>query len=158
VNFIHRRGILSLLNPEIDKGKYCICCNLHYMRSSGQRCKNCPFIFNSSHGNDATKISPGSKFKLFGVPNATNFGKYHLFYFLYYPELNFTLPSIPPFDLFGNPTTDKTKWAIHHINGQNWDDTIWNLLLVLNTEHPYFESLTKQEKTSFFLANQKFLF
>ena len=152
------KGVLSILNPEKEKGKYCVCCNLHYMRSSKLRCKECPFVFNSTHGNDASKISPGSKFKQYGIPDATKFGKYHLYYFLYYPELNFEYPSIPQVDMFGNETTRNIIWIIHHINGFNWDDTIWNLLLVLNTEHNYFEQMTKHEKFIYNNLSEKFLF
>ena len=153
---INREEVVKLLNPEKEKGKYCVCCNLHYMRSSKQRCKDCPFIFNSSHGNDATKISPGSKFSKLGIPGAEKYGKYHLFYFLYYPELNFTLPPIPEKDLFDNLTTNTTQWIVHHINGFNWDDTIWNLMLVLNTEHNYFEQITRQEKLQYATLSEKF--
>jgi len=68
--------------------------------------------------------------------------KTYLFYFLYHPELNFTLPSLPLEDYLGNKMNESSmwRWELHHEDGNHWNDEKWNLLLVLNSEHIHLHS------------------
>lgn len=152
---INTRGIINLLNPEKEKGKYCSNCNLHYMRSTKQRCEKCPFVFNSSYINGASRVAPGSRFREFNIPNVEKLGKHHIFYFLYHSELKFEFPPIPEINMFGVESTETTTWIIHHINGRSWDDSVWNLLLALNNEHNFFENLTVKENKFFRQLNEQ---
>ncbi len=128
-------GCKSLLNPE--KNKYCVICNVHERRSRKTKCKNCACIFNSAPKAGAgSRIGMSANFKKYGIEEPSKLGKYQFFYFMYYPELNFELPSLPSIDLEGNDIRNKTfKWIIHHENGIHYDDRVWNLILMINTEH-----------------------
>ena len=121
-------GIKSLLK------KQCVICDVSEKRMHGIRCKKCPFVFNTQDTNSKrARVGTGAKFYKYGVPKDT--GKHQFYYFLYYPELNFEYPPVPEIDLYDNVNPGTWRWIIHHLNGNHFDDRIWNLLLVLNTEH-----------------------
>jgi len=148
---IDRRGILSLIKKE------CVDCNLKVRMMKKIRCEGCPFISASSDRKTrknyfTTGIACGKKFKQYGIDPSGRLGKSYLFYFLYYPKLNFELPKIPPLDRFGKATDENSQWTIHHKNGENWNDHIWNIMLCLRSEHQYFE---KQYNREMKLLNEK---
>jgi hypothetical protein len=132
------RGIKSLLKGE------CVDCNLHIRRIENNICSNCNFGFNTQYATKRGRVCPSSIFRKYGVLNPDYMGKHKLYYLLHYPELNFELPHLPDEDLFGNTSSDKKfVWHIHHLNREYWNDSIWNLLLCLNTEHNQFDALWK---------------
>jgi hypothetical protein len=133
---VYVKGIKSLLKDE------CVDCNLHIRREENNICSDCNFRFNSTRATGRRGVCPGSIFKKYGLKNPGSMGKHTLYYFLYYPELNFEFPPLPDEDLFGKTSSEKTfVWHIHHMNIEYWNDHIWNLLLCLNTEHRIFESV-----------------
>lgn len=164
-------GCKSLLDPEIKKGKRCVICNMHELRSRdikgntfpiprNNRCKECPFIFNSApKKGEGCRIGCGARFLKYGIINPRNVGKCQFFYFMYYKQLQFKLPDTPFRDYLGNYNDEKIPpgvfidsdntrqfmWIIHHWNGLWWDDRVWNLMLVLNTEHGYIHGLLNRE-------------
>jgi hypothetical protein len=43
-------------------------------------------------------------------------------------------------DIYGDPVKkDEINWVLHHIDKNNWNDHMFNLMLCLNKEHKYFE-------------------
>ena len=143
---VDREGILkNLINTK------CIACdphNLRYLglREKGGNCKllkrKCAFTFYSKDKVNKSPVSissfgGGGAFKPYGIENPYALGKDKIFYFLYYPELKFETPPIPTMDRFGKLLIDvkKLEWQLHHLDGNHWNDNIWNLFLVLNTEH-----------------------
>lgn len=138
-------GVIGLLKKD------CIMCNLTLRKAAFCICKDCPFIFSSRTNKEnnpnttRTRTGCGKPFRKYGINWAM--GKERLFYFLYHPELDFEWPPLPEYDTLGNHHTEKKfMWAIHHINGLYWDDSPWNLLLCLNTEHGYFEGESRREE------------
>jgi len=137
---IDRQGIISFLKPD------CIDCNMHLRKLEKTRCSDCKLIFNSTYWNNnktyrRTRVGCSREFSKYGIDNPPELGKCQLFYFLYHPELNFKLPPVPMVDLNKNTWLDKKFiWHLHHINGEYWNDNIWNLLLCLSTEHKSIEN------------------
>jgi len=131
-------GIYSLITEE------CVNCNLHTRRLEDNICFDCHFGFNTRYNSKRSRVCPSSDFKKYGLLKPGTMGKHKLYYFLHYPQLNFELPDLPDVDLFGNTSSKKTFiWHIHHLNREYWNDSPWNLLLCLNTEHNKFGSLWK---------------
>jgi len=128
-NLLDINGILSLIKED------CIDCNLKVRMLKKIRCHGCPFVSCSGERKTrknyfTTGIACGAKFRQYGIDPNGRLGKSYLFYFLYHPELQWSLPSI---------STTK-QWVIHHENSNNWNDHIWNLILCLSTEHSSFEA------------------
>jgi len=155
---IDRKGCESLLNPEKSKGKLCVTCNRHERRSRKTICKKCPFSFNSaSTAGAGSRVGCGAIFSKYGIIDPGNVGKCWFFYFMYYPDLQFKFPDLPFRDYLGNYNKFKIpfnilderikqfRWIMHHWNGLDWDDRVWNLMLVLNTEHGYIHGLLNRE-------------
>lgn len=168
------KGCISCLNPEVDQGKFCVVCNRHERRSRNTICKKCPFCFNSaSKKGIGSRVGCGKVFEKYGLVDPGNIGKYQFFYFLYYPELNFNFPEPLTKDYLGNYNKDKLlgkkkafidpskikkfKWVVHHINCIDWDDRVWNLILVLNTEHGSIHGEDNRTYNSWKLIQEKTL-
>ncbi len=117
------KAIEGLLKDE------CIYCSIE-KKKSNIRCTDCNFKIG------ADGLEGGRKFKPFGL---YTYPKSHIFYFLYYPELNFKFPCIPTIDYIGNTKDSHMRWhwVIHHEDGNHNNDNIWNLILLINTEHHY---------------------
>jgi len=114
----------------------CINCNIYDKKEKNERCTSCFFKIGSD-GAETSKILYNTLYKIpIGIP------KPKLFYFLYYPELNFSFPTLPNVDLFGNEKYNRKKWnwVIHHEDGNHYNDNIWNLILLLNIEHHIIHS------------------
>ena len=141
---VDREGILSELKPE------CAMCDVHKRIGQNTRCRPCLFIKHSApRSGKPCRIAVGARLTKYGLPK--ELGKYQFFYLLYHPELNWEFPQLPVTDMYGNynkmaitaqfqifidpDRLKEFKWIVHHVNGFNWDDRIFNLLLVLNTEH-----------------------
>ena len=139
-----RDGVKSLIRWE--KSASCINCNVKLRKITGRRCKICHFSPASNERKTnpnyfTTGIKPKDVFKPYGIPTDL-WGKPQLFYHLFYPELNGEYPYPETIvDIDGKIVQkEKIKWSIHHINKENWNDHIWNLLLCLRHEHHYFEA------------------
>ena len=118
---INYKELYNLIKPE------CVTC-------SKQVCKNCNFV--KGHN-----LQTGKLFKKIGVPLGLE--KCKLFYFIYYPELNWKFPILPEYDFLNNNKHSKQfNWVIHHEDGNHHNDNKWNLILCLNTEHRHFHNLT----------------
>lgn len=133
-------GLWSLVRLE------CMTCEMIKMRDDGKRCIGCPFVFNSTYNNESHDISKrrvrvgcGVNFRDFGIKQWTHLGKHQLYFFLQHPELEFRLPGIPLFDMFGAPKQSTWAWHIHHLNHKYYDDRKENLFLCLNTEHNFID-------------------
>jgi len=131
---LNRNGILSLIKNE------CVDCNLKVRIMKKIQCSDCPFVSCSGERKTrknyfTTGIACGAKFYQYGIDPNGRLGKAYLFYFLYHPELNFSLSSLP------NP--GNKQWILHHDDGNNWNDHIWNLILCFRTEHSFFEKINK---------------
>ena len=114
--------------------KECINCNIREKRSKNIRCSDCFFML-QNEGSISGKIF--KEYGLYLLP------KKYVYYFLYNPDLNWTLPSLPEVDFIGNKRQDRIRWewVIHHEDGNPWNDSKENLILCLNTEHRYFHNL-----------------
>jgi hypothetical protein len=157
VDFYGARGLLKPCDGQ-NGCPGCYKCNVHLMYLEGRMCSDCPFSFNSRAENKRTRVYPGKKFKRYGWNFGQKYGKHTFFYFMYHPWMNCKFPEYPDEDLLGNRIAtldergrkisgDGTKrflWHIHHLNGNYWDDSPWNLLLCLNTEHGFFEADVKR--------------
>lgn len=163
VDFNGARGLL--MRPDARKDiPGCIQCNYHMMKLENRVCPNCPFKSNSKpsagkkYKSHRCRVYPGQGFRRYGWNFGQKYGKHTFFYFMYYPWMNCQFPEYPDEDLLGNKIaildsngvkisgddTKKFLWHIHHINGNYWDDSPWNLLLCLNTEHGLFEADVKK--------------
>lgn len=140
---LNTAGFWSLLKLE------CVTCNMCERREQNTRCEDCPFIFNSVYNHKQkgnvpkrSRVGCGVKFKEFGLKKIKyqHVGKHQLYFFLFHPELRFRMPDFPATDMFGNPFSNTWTWHIHHLNGLFYDDRKENLLLCLNTEHPFIAS------------------
>lgn len=142
---IDREGVKSLLRWEGLNS--CVNCNVKTRIVNKTRCNPCHFSPSSSDRKTnpnyfTTGIAPKVIFKKYGVP-VESWGKAQLFYFMYYPELNneYSYPDSIT-DIYGNTILkENIKWILHHMDKQNWNDHVWNLLLCMNHEHPFFENL-----------------
>jgi hypothetical protein len=150
------RGLIKITDGR--KGiPGCWRCNVHVMSLEGRQCPDCPFKFNSRVEGKRSRVYPGKKFRKYGWAYGQKYGKHTFFYFLYHPWMNCQFPNYPQVDLLGNRKaildssgriisgrgTKRFQWHIHHLNGNYWDDSPWNLLLCLNTEHGFFEADVK---------------
>ena len=164
VDFIGAKGLLRL--PDGRKNvPGCPRCNVYMMYLEGRLCKGCPFklcsgaVSKHQKGKKRLRPYPGEKFKKYGWNFGQKYGKHTFFYFMYHPWMNCKFPPYPEEDLLGqgiailnergekisdDTTTKKFQWHIHHWNGNYWDDSPWNLLLCLNTEHGLFEAENKK--------------
>ena len=109
----------------------CMTCDFWEKFKSKIKCDDCPFT-KSSQG-----AVTGKKFKKYGIK--VGIPKQYLYYFLNHPELNWKLPNIPDEDYLGNSRLNYNRWnwEIHHEDGNHWNDSEWNQLLVLFTEHSH---------------------
>lgn len=116
--------IKILLKNECEK------CKVLYTN----RCNDCNFAI------EGGRPYTGSKFKYAGINK--RIGKHYLFYFLNNPHLNFKLPPLPDYDLYGNYRYNykRWEWHLHHEDGNELNDSEWNLILLLNTEHAIIHS------------------
>ena len=92
------------------------------------KCDDCPFLI---HGGEFMGGTPFT-----GTP-AHYMYKQHIMYFSYYPELNFTFPELPEYDFLGIHRSQRAcwRWELHHEDGNHYNDSVWNTVLVLHTEH-----------------------
>ena len=142
-------GIRKFLETMEDD---CRICDHAKRKLEGKLCNNCCMRSNSSYDEKRRRVYPGAIFKQFGLINLPAMGKHMFFYFLDHEELDFTYPVIPDKDLIENVNRDvypnaKNKkyflWHIHHENEEYWNDSKYNLMLCLNTEHPNFGAKNK---------------
>lgn len=138
----------------------CRVCNQAKRKEEGILCDRCCMRSNSTYvrktGEKRSRVCPSTKvFKHFGLINLAAMGKHMFFYFLDNPWLDFTYPELPDEDLFGQVSKEKAielgldpkeygrdfLWHIHHGNREYWNDSKWNLLLCLNTEHMAFDTM-----------------
>jgi len=104
-----------------------------------------------------SRVGLSYEFKKFGI-NVDNVGRHHMHLFMYYPNLNFSIPAVPSFDCLGKFNSDlvdkrmihdvrkrwrKLNWSLHHINVNPFDDRKENLCLTINTEHSVIHWLYK---------------
>jgi len=157
VDFYGARGLIRPCDGQRNIPG-CYRCNVHLMDLEGRLCRGCPFCFNSRIEGKRSRVYPGKEFKRFGWNFGQRYGKHHFFWFMYHPWANCQFPEYPDEDLLGNKIaivdsngrkisgdgTKKFLWHIHHLNGNYWDDSPWNLLLCLNTEHGFFEADIKK--------------
>lgn len=137
-------GVKSLIRWK--EPNVCANCNVKVRMLNGTRCKPCHF--GPSSGQRKTNpnyfthgFAPLTIFRKYGVPK--EWGKAQLFYFFYYKELNNEFPKPQSIlDLNGVTVSQaKIDWILHHMNGENWNDHIWNLILCLRHEHSFFEKM-----------------
>lgn len=147
---VDHEGIHKRLKRYSDDDYDCTVCHVQERAEKGTRCDDCPFRFNSIGPKGNSRIYPGAEFKKYGLKDTPHMGKHTLFYFLYHPWLNFTFPDPPEKDIFGRKVGDKLndkskkvitsfRVVIHHMNKKFYDDSKYNLLLCLHTEHPWWE-------------------
>jgi len=127
---IDREGILSLIKKD------CVDCNLKVRMMKGIRCKDCPFVSCSGERKSrknyfTTGIACGAKFRQFGIDPNGRLGKSYLFYFIYYPEKNWTVPD---------------DFELHHLNAENWNDHIHNLKGTTSSGHRQLEKEYKENQ------------
>jgi len=110
----------------------CVSCNVVNKKNNNERCNNCIFVI---YANDRPVINKNIRRK-YNLPLLT---KSYFYYLLYHPELNWKLPNLPMRDYLGNYSYDKKNWfwVIHHEDLNHFNDSKWNLILMLNTEHSY---------------------
>lgn len=131
-NKLDIEGIKKLILPK------CMMCDVEKrIKVFGNQCDDCVFILHSKSG----KIGCGKEFRKYGIINPAELGRHQAIYFNNHPELKYSWPRIPDFDIFGQ-TNKKLLWHLHHLNGIHTDDRIINLLLCLNTEHSFLGKLT----------------
>ncbi len=151
----------------------CEICNVHERKENNTNCVPCYISRNSKAVGDEERIRQGKKslksrigisekFKRFGVNKISNHGKHHLYLYINYPKLNFSLPPVPDFDCldsFNYETVSiyllhnvkkrkKLRWNLHHINSVPYDDRKINLCLSLNTEHQKIHGLCNNDNYS----------
>ena len=120
----------------------CITCNLYVKIGQGKKCKDCLFIKNSAPAKGfPSRIGLSMKLKKFGLTKkqCQNWGKHHLFQYLYHPELKFNPPIKPSHDKYGNIVESYHYYNLHHKNGLFYDDREENQEWLLPTEHPHAE-------------------
>jgi len=144
---------------EINRGElikklswYCLICNYFEEKGKGTLCgqkppeivdgkivtyDECIFCSNSAPvaGAPSRVGLKQSVFLPLGLTKkqCANWGPHQLFMYLFYPELNWQTPAIPPSDNYGFPVDpEKARQTIHHINNIHYDnrkDNItWNLI------------------------------
>ena len=108
----------------------CIDCNIR----NRVRCVDCPFVF------DKPRVLLSQLFIDRGIKKIQ---KHELYFFLYNPHLMWSYPELPDYDFNNNyfKNYKRWNWVVHHEDGNHWNDNIWNLLLVLNTEHSYIHMI-----------------
>lgn len=154
---INFAGIIEILHQN-DFGIHggCMVCNFYHAYDTGTLCDPCFMKLTSKQDppNGRSRVGiTASVESWFNVPKPDNVGKSQIFFFTYYPELNFKYPHVPDIDVEGNVKEesivldeiyrelnkdDKLKnlyWILHHINGDHFDDRIENHGLILSTEH-----------------------
>jgi len=143
------------LNPDV-----CSRCNVEACIRHNIQCEKCPFILTSKTGkftNIALSDSQGNGFHKLGIEKPNHFGKTQLFFFLNYPQMNFSIESLPYLNDTLLETTESTsrEWHLHHINDVHFDDMKSNVVPVLHPEHSYLgtfntkinnKTITKEEK------------
>ena len=107
----------------------CVICDIRKAHKEKTRCKPCMFKIGSDGAETSSILKNHNNEIEIGIP------KPRFFYFLHHPELNWNFPPLPTHDLYGNETTGNEWWNIHHEDGNHCNDDIWNLVLLLNTEH-----------------------
>jgi len=136
-------GIRQALKPE------CVTCNLYVKIGQGKKCSSCLFIKNSApEKGKPSRIGLSMKLRKFGLTKkqCQNWGKYHLFQYLYHPELWFKPPVKPTHDKYGNVVESYHYYNLHHKNGVFCDDREENHEWLLPTEHPHSEQKHNAEK------------
>jgi len=140
-------GIKRELKPE------CVTCPFYVKIGQKKRCKECLFIKSSAtkKGKPSRVGLKYGKLKKFGLTKkqCQNWGKHHLFQYLYHPELNFQPPVKPSHDRYGTVVKEGHHFNLHHKNGDNTDDREENQEWLLPTEHPYAElenNIVKRDK------------
>jgi len=134
VSEINREGILEILKWE------CMVCNYYEELGKGTVCDDCPFCKNSApkRGEPSRVGLKKSVFLPLGLTNkqCENWGRHHLFMYLYYPELNWKPPPIPEYDSYGfRVNREKARQTIHHLNGNNNDNRKENITWKLVSDH-----------------------
>ncbi len=110
----------------------CVTCNVVSKKHDNTRCNDCCFAI---YADDYPVINSKIR-KKYELPLLT---KSHFYYLSYHPELSWKLPILPEKDYLENWKYKKKKWfwVIHHEDMNHFNDSEWNLLLLLNTEHSY---------------------
>lgn len=142
-NLVDKQNLNETEIKNLVPGK-CTLCSVPTMNKTNSKCEDCPFTISSDRG----RVGCSAIFKQFGIIEPSQYGKHHLFFFIFYhPEFDYKWPAIPEYDIFGQTQNDKQlRWEIHHINTIHSDDRKQNLLLCLNTEHGWVQNLSKKIK------------
>lgn len=129
---INLPGILSLIKDE------CVDCNLKVRMIKKIRCKDCPFVSSTTDRKTRKNYFPngiacGAKFRQFGIDPDGRLGKSYLFYFIYYPEFNWSVSD---------------DFELHHKNSEHWNDHKYNLEGATSSSHKRLEHeyTTEQKK------------
>jgi len=157
---VNREGIQDCLNKG-ENGFNCTDCDIHKAHEEGRVCSNCMIAKRSKREGDDSRIERGLEplksrigikkpFTEFGIPidKYTNYGKHHMYFYLYYPKFEFEWPPVPETDCVGNFVNTETvnQWCVHHINGIHHDDRKINQCLCLNKEHRHLHTLYEHGK------------
>jgi len=144
---IDRNGILSLLKRDKNGNVECIYCNFRIREVKNIKCPNCPFI--KCSGERKTKadyftggVACGAAFRPFGIPPEGRLGKSYLFYFLFYPELEWSIPD---------------GEVLHHKDGNNYNDHKSNLERCLAEIHSSIESNERKMEKIIIEDSNKYL-
>lgn len=147
-NNINRDDIISLLDPEKEKGKFCRLCNLILMKELGEICNDCPFCLacnwtGKEQKNNRLRIGcTHSIFQKYGIqPINSPLGRADLIYHLDNPGLQWIYPRFPNFDMDWKPRKKSWKWSLHHWV-EWWNDTLLTLVLFPG-EHARFDNFDK---------------
>lgn len=152
---IDRRGLIKILSW------HCLICNYFEERGKGTLCgqkpleiingkiveyDECIFCRNSSQtaGSPSRVGLKQSVFLPLGFTKkqCENWGPHQLFMYLFYPELNWQPPPIPPEDNYGFPVDRETvHQTINHQNGKHWDNRKDNITWNLPSDHIRNEQL-----------------
>jgi hypothetical protein len=127
-------GVKKVLKAE------CMICNWYERVGMKNVCSDCPFCYNSApKKGQPSRIGLSAKvFKPLGLTNKqiSNWGRHHLFMYLFHEELNCQPPDLPDKDRYGNIVDkQKDKYSINHGNGLHYDNREGNLGWTLPKEH-----------------------
>jgi hypothetical protein len=109
--------------------KECSECDIITKHKQKNKCHDCYFNVDI-HSNSAYTNK-----KITNNFNIKALRKHHFHFFIYNMNLNFKLPKKPKIDLEGNIVKENDHWVIHHEDENHLNDSNWNLILLLHSEH-----------------------
>ena len=135
---------IPAINKLLTEFSHCETCYVQQMIETGKQCPECIYYKGSKRSAKNNTFRTACKPSIFGplgFLTDDHIGRTDVIYQFHHPELNWSMPILPEYDLLGNKTTKDSYFIKHHYKSHYNDRYVIRLI---NTEHGTIEAMGRR--------------